>query len=211
MSERRTVYLPVDELVGLPRNSKDHDDEHLAKSVDAFGWVELIVLDERTGQIVSGHGRRDRLKMMRANGDDPTPLVDDDSLRIDEEGRWLTPVTVGWASRDDAHAEATSIALNRVGEGLWNRDTLSTALDDLLDKGYGDAIGFSPMDLDDLRLSLAPPALEDLAEQLGKHDPTDAWPTFRVRLPQPYVERMNAWWAALGGTSDVEKVDGLLS
>jgi hypothetical protein len=202
--------MPVSELVGAPRNAKGHDTEAMAKSVDAFGWVEPIVLDERTGQIVSGHGRRDYLQHAELHDTNAADWLGDDALRIDEQGRWCTPVVVGWSSTDDAHAEAAGIALNRVGEGVWDRATLADALDDLVTK-YGEAIGFTPMDLDDLRLSIAPPMLDDLAETVGPHDPQDAWPAFRVRLPPHLVERMGKWWDGLDGVDDIEKAETLTS
>jgi hypothetical protein len=210
MAERRIVYMPVAELVSAPRNAKGHDTEAMMKSVDAFGWIEPIVLDGRTGMIVSGHGRRDYLADAELHDREAADWIGDDGLRIDEQGRWCTPVVVGWESTDDAHAEAAGIALNRVGEGVWDRGTLADALDDLVTK-YGDAIGFTPMDLDDLRLSIAPPILDDLADQVGKHDPQDAWPAFRVRLPPPLVERMGKWWAALEGETDIDKAEALTS
>lgn len=210
MAERRTEYVSIDDLIPAPRNAKGHDADHMARSVEEFGWVEPIVHDGRTGMIVSGHGRREFLLRAREEGIDVSALVEDDALRIEPDGRWLTPVGVGWSSRDDAHAEAAGIAVNRVGEGVWDMPTLADALDDLVTR-YGDAIGFSPMDLDDLRLSIAPPALDDLAEQLGAHDPTDAWPSFRVRLPPDLAARMTAWWAALEGATDIDKAKALTS
>jgi|SRR6185369_12820197 len=209
MAERRIVYLPVADLVSAPRNAKGHDAEAMEKSVDAFGWIEPVVLDDRTGMIVSGHGRRDHLLDAELHDADPSPFLADDSLRI-IDGRWCTPVVVGWASVDDAHAEAAGIALNRVGEGVWERGTLADALDDLVEK-YGEAIGFTAMDLDDLRLSIAPPILDDLADKVGKHDPADAWPAFRLRLPPHLLDRMNAWWSSLEGADDVAKAEALTS
>jgi hypothetical protein len=118
-------------LKAHPENPKAHDLGLLRSSVERFGFVEPIVVDERTGYLISGHGRAE---LLRAQADAGAPLPDGVVVR---DGEWLAPV-VGWHSRDDAEARAALIALNRVGErGGWDPALLAATLqlvqaDDLL-------------------------------------------------------------------------------
>ena len=59
---RRTEYLPISELKPAARNPKRQAQGELSKSIGRFGFTEPVVLDERTGRLVAGHGRIDALK-----------------------------------------------------------------------------------------------------------------------------------------------------
>ena len=144
---RWTEYVPVADLQPAPRNAKAHDQEALGASLDAFGAIEAVVVDEGTGRIVAGHGRAEKLMAMQTAGAEPP-----EGVVVDESGRWCWLVTRGWSSRDDAHAEAAGIALNRVGErGGWETGVLSSMLDDLaLQPDLLDAVGWSADELDEL-------------------------------------------------------------
>lgn len=175
----RTVELvPLDELAGAPVNPKDHDIPGIRSSIDAFGLVELITMDERTTTIISGHGRRDTLLAKKDAGDDPP-----DDVEVDELGRWLVPVVRGWASRDDDDRDATLIAVNRLGEtGGWVLDELVTMLDRLADTPYIEVTGYSAADVADFQKLLAPPSLDDLGDKHGEPDPEHMWPVLRFKV-----------------------------
>ena len=135
--------MSVAELPEAPRNPKMHSPD-LAESVSRFGYVEPIVLDERTGRIVSGHGRKDELLRRHAAGDTPP-----DGIEVDADGRWLVPVSRGWASNSDSEAEAFVVTANRLVEaGGWHDDLLADVLVDLskLDDGLR-GVGFDQDDL----------------------------------------------------------------
>lgn len=124
---RTTEYLDLDSLKPDPRNPKSHDLETIDSSVGRFGYIEPIVRDDRTGYIVSGHGRTKTLLAMKDRGESPPEGID-----VTEDGAWLVPVTTGWKSRTDAEAAAALIALNRTTElGGWVDDALLDLLDDL--------------------------------------------------------------------------------
>lgn len=150
---RRTEYLPLDHLQADPANPKSHSVETIDASIGRFGVIDQIVRDDRTGYIISGHGRHETLRRMRDRGENPP-----EGVRVDAGGHWLVPVVVGWASRTDAEARAALIALNRTTElGGWVDDSLLDLLDGLDDYT---GIGFSETDTDDLRARL-----EELAEE----------------------------------------------
>ncbi len=142
------TYVPLDTLEPDSRNPKRHADETIRDSIGRFGYVDPIIRDDRTGRILSGHGRAEALAALRDRGDDPPPGID-----RDKKGRWLVPVTVGWASANDEEAGAAIVALNRTVEaGGWDEPALEEllrSLEDLTGTGYTDD------DLEDLRNRLA--------------------------------------------------------
>lgn len=149
MGERRTELRPLSTLQANPDNAKTHDLVGIGQSMFRFGMVELIVLDERTGFIVSGHGRTDSLRATKDRGEDPP----DEDIRVaEEDGDWWVPVVLGWASADDTEAAAATVAVNAwVERGGWNIDLLLSELShlDALDRGL-EGVGFFRDDIDDL-------------------------------------------------------------
>lgn len=145
---RRIEYLKLEELRADPRNPKAHDRDAIAHSVERFGFMEPIVLDERTGFIVSGHGRVETLTRMRADGK-PAP----EGVRVTKRGGWRVPVVAGWRSSSDLESGAALIALNRTVElGGWVDDALLDLLHELGDAevdGLDDAARFDAPDLDE--------------------------------------------------------------
>lgn len=176
---RRIEYVPLDDLQPDPRNPKAHDVATIDGSTERFGYVEPVVVDERTGLLVSGHGRRKTLEAMRARGETPP-----EGLATDDEGRWLVPVVRGWASRTDSDASAALVALNRTGElGGWVDDELLSLLDDLDDLT---GVGYDADSIEALRDQLA--ALDDRS---------DPWSDRGFQpIPDPgEVERGQVWQA----------------
>jgi len=152
--ERRIEYRLLDDLTANPANPKDHAVDVIDASMERFGYIDGAVIDERTGYIVSGHGRTKTLRAKRDRGEAPP-----EGVRVDDQGRWLVPVQVGWASRDDAEATAALIGLNRTTElGGWVDESLLELLDGLSDRGNDMAalagVGYGKDDMDELRALL---------------------------------------------------------
>ena len=93
----RTIeYIPIEDLKENPRNVKDHEIPTVTASISRFGVIDPIVVDARTGYIVSGHGRRQTLLNMRDAGELPP-----EGVILEGEGKnrtWLVPVLTGWSS-----------------------------------------------------------------------------------------------------------------
>lgn len=143
MTDRHIDYVPLSDVTEATRNPKGHDDILIADSITTFGYIEPVQLDERTGRLIAGHGRLDNLRQMESKGGEPP-----DGIQVDDSGAWLLPVVRGWASRDDAHAEAALLTLNRgVERGGWNDAGVAAILQDLVEvepglvatAGYTDA------------------------------------------------------------------------
>ncbi|MFF9901208.1 hypothetical protein [Streptomyces longispororuber] len=124
---RYITYVPLTDLPPAARNPKRHELELIIDSITMHGLVEVPVVDERTQRTLHGHGRRESLIEMQARGK-PLP----GGLALDEDGGWLVPVLRGWASKNEAEAEALAIKLNRLpGQGGWNPRELAEVLEDL--------------------------------------------------------------------------------
>lgn len=169
---RRTEYIPLDHLQADEANPKDHDLAVIDASIGRFGMIDQIVRDDRTGKIISGHGRHATLISMRNRGETPP-----EGVRVDAGGHWLVPVIVGWASRTDSEARAALIALNRTTElGGWVDDELLSLLDGLSAEGeHGlDGVGFDDESIEALRVRLDAEALVDkFTQRQGDYEPDD--------------------------------------
>jgi len=110
-----------------PRQLKEHDAEHLKKSLDAFGIADPLIINT-DNRIIGGHMRR---RIMLKSGYKPDDLVD---VRVPE--RELT----------EREAEELAIRLNK-NTGDWDFDALANnfELDDLENWGF---------ELDELDLDL---------------------------------------------------------
>ncbi len=160
---RRTEYIPLDHLKADPANPKAHNVDVIDASIGRFGIIDQIVRDDRTGYIISGHGRDETLRRMRDRGDNPP-----EGVRVDAGGHWLVPVIVGWSSRTDAEARAALIALNRTTElGGWVDESLLDLLDNLDDFT---GVGFTEDDTDDLRARLEELSAEPAPKVTKKDD-----------------------------------------
>lgn len=128
--ERHVEYMPLSTIRRASRNPKNHDGPAIRASLTRFGVADLPVLDERTGQLVSGHGRLDQAEDLYAAGDAPPGGV-----RVDPtSGEWLLPVARGWASRTDEEAEAYLVTANSLTMfGGWDERALTELLSDLAD------------------------------------------------------------------------------
>lgn len=199
---RWTEYLPIGGLIPASRNAKDHDQAALGRSMSAFGFVEPVVLDGRTGRLLAGHGRVDYLTALREKGE-PAP----DGIVVGDDGEWRVMVVCGVSSESDQHADAMGIALNRVGElGGWKYEDLAHQLDDLV-MGTEDlltASGFSMEDLEDMMHAVGdPPSLDDLEAEFGEPDPAKLWPTLRFKVKPQDRDRYLRLVEGVEGGDDV--------
>lgn len=149
--EIRVEYMRLDELHPDPRNPKAHSLPDIDASMDRFGYTEPVLLDERTGLLVAGHGRVESAQGRKARGEAPPRGV-----KIDPDGAWLLPVARGWSSVDDTDAGAYLVASNRLTEkGGWLDDPLGQLLTGLRAEDRLGGTGYDGADVDALLASLA--------------------------------------------------------
>lgn len=176
----------VDDVKGSANNVKAHDVDLVASSIRRFGFADPLVVDQRTGELLAGHGRLAALRVMRDAGEDPPQGV---------TAKWEAPVYVGWSSRSDDEADAARVALNRSSEvGGWDEPALLDLMERLsqVDGGFV-GIGFNEGDLEDLRSALADLPdlgdLDDIADEYGDLDGREGWVTIRLEVPQALGSR----------------------
>jgi hypothetical protein len=202
MAERWIEYLDLAQIAEADRNPKTHAADDLEASIQRFGFVEPITMDERTEKLVAGHGRLHELQRSQAAGDPPP-----DGVRQDSAGNWLAPVVRGWASTDDLEADAYLLASNHITElGGWADPDLAVMLADLALGGKLSGTGFTTGNVDDLLASLSVPDIDDLADQFGKFDESTLWPVIKVQVsPEVFAQ-----WQAVTAEDDVARLQALL-
>jgi ParB-like chromosome segregation protein Spo0J len=131
--------LPIDRLVPAPYNPRKVLSpstpayRRLRASIQAFGLVEPLVWNERTGRVVGGHAR---LGILR------------------ELGYAEVPVSV--VRLTDAEEKALNVVLNNAeAQGRYDPGKLADLLDELGPLPEGRLTGFTAADLRDLRFEPA--------------------------------------------------------
>jgi len=152
-------YMDIRALVPDPDNPKDHDVGAIDESVNVFGFVNPMGINEESGLVIFGHGRLKDLLGKQDRGERPPGNV-----RL-EDGRWLAPVVRG-VHLDAEKAKAYVIADNQLTFlGGWNEPKLLANLIELAGPakiGIGlRGTGFAPDDIDRLERLLNPSDHDD--------------------------------------------------
>lgn len=145
MSDLRIEYMFLDEIQPAVRNPKLHDVDAIAASIDRHGFADPIILDERTQRLVAGHGTVEALALLWSTNPVRTP----ENIKV-KDGRWQVPVSRGWASKDDDHAEAFILTHNQTTmRAGWDMPVVEQMLDDLalVDGNMFDEVGLTPLDV----------------------------------------------------------------
>lgn len=123
----------VTSLRAYERNARTHTDaqiEQIARSIEAFGWTNPILITD-DGMIVAGHGRVRAAEKLGMTG---VPIL----------------VVDGWSSEQ---IRAYIIADNKLAENAgWDQELLAAELADLESLGFDiNVIGFSDLEMKALR------------------------------------------------------------
>lgn len=102
-------------------NPKDHNIGTLIQSIKRHGFIELPVVNDKTGLLVAGHGRVEALQVMAKENPSEPPLY---VLQEEDTDEWLVPtIHVNFAT--DEQAKAYMIASNStVIDGGWHESKL---------------------------------------------------------------------------------------
>ena len=125
--------IPIEKLIPADYNPRkdlkpgDAEYEKLKRSIKEFGYVEPIIWNKTTGNVVGGH---QRLKVLLADG---VKEIDCVVVEFDSEKE-----------------KALNIALNKVS-GEWDRDKLTALISDLQAEDFDVTItGFDLAEIDEL-------------------------------------------------------------
>lgn len=164
------TYKPLSELRRWPRNPKLHDLDQIAASIRRHGFIDPVVVDERSGMLVAGHGRDETLERMKLAGEPPPKRI-----RVRTDGEWLVPVLTGVEFESESDAEAYIVGSNRLVElGGWDEALLNEIVSS---EGF-DALGTG--------LSLEMPDLSALLDTSGMDPPPAPEETM---APEPAPEK----------------------
>jgi hypothetical protein len=175
-------WIDIDKIEYAPRNPKEHDLEGIGASFDEHGVVEVPALDERTGRLVAGHGRIERMRQARDAGQSPP-----DGLVVGPDGVWRAGVIRGWRSHSDAQASSYLLASNNLTtRGGWNDAGLLDMLTAVRDADVRllAATGFDDGTIADLAAAMAAPDIEAAARTLGERGSAgELWRNLVLPLP----------------------------
>jgi hypothetical protein len=116
-----------------PRKISDQALESLKQSIERFGFVDPVIVNDRTGVLVGGH---QRLKAAKALGLDSVPVVG--------------------VNLDEGEEKALNVALNKIS-GEWDLDLLRGVLEDVQSSGLNLSLtGFSELEIDSLLSDATP-------------------------------------------------------
>lgn len=105
----------------------DAEYEKLKRSINEFGYVEPVIWNKKTGNVVGGH---QRLKILNEMGYEEVDCV---VVEVDEEKE-----------------KALNIALNKIS-GDWDKDKLALIISDLNDSAFDVSLtGFDAAEIDEL-------------------------------------------------------------
>lgn len=195
----RAQYEPLSKLVGLPRNPKAHNLGDIHQSIDRFGFVSRIVINDVTNHILAGNGRVDTLRQKKLSGQSPPEGVED---RGDD---WYVPTDR--VSIPEKQEEALAVALNKIGENEWDDKMTASVLSDLAAKDDLQGTGFDGEELDFLLKKITP--RKDLGnvgdEILSKYrEEKENWRWVRVKVTADTYDR---WHNARNNMKTLENDD----
>jgi len=150
--------IPIKEVNPSPHNPRkdlkpdDKEYQHLVKSIEEFGYVDPLVWNERTGNLVGGH---QRFKVLLAQG--------------------IKNVQVSVVNLSLEKEKALNVALNKIS-GDWDQDKLATLLDELCKNTDIDveSIGFDLPEIENILANFKDPYPEDnfdVEDELNKTGP----------------------------------------
>jgi hypothetical protein len=184
-------YVRLSDVVRWPRNPKQHADDLIAESIDRFGYVMPVLVDDNSGRLVAGHGRLDALEAKRQRGEKAP-----DRLVVGPDGEWMIPVIRGVGFENEAEAEAYLIGDNELTtRGGWNEALLADVLNSIRESAEGlMGTGFNEAELTELEARVRRSVVDVTAHQRtlsnGAHDqpkqavtqPGDVWTLGHHRL-----------------------------
>lgn len=144
-------YINIFEIVKWDKNPKKHNIPAIEHSIDKFGYINPIVINECNQTILAGHGRLDSLiEMKRLNMDPPV------GIKVGDEGQWLAPVIRGITLNQSDHL-AYTIADNQLTMSRGFRDNITELLKEIENLGQINLnqLGFSADDLKKLDVEIA--------------------------------------------------------
>jgi hypothetical protein len=130
----KTEYMQMDAIKKFANNPKSHDLSGISDSIGLYGYLQPMLIDERTETLVAGHGRLESLMRLRAASAPPPKYI-----VVDNDGNWLVPVTRGAEFKNEEQIRDFLLTDNQLTiSGGWDEE----ALDEILSSMDSAPIGF---------------------------------------------------------------------
>ena len=163
----KVIFTKISEIKEADINVKDHDLGAIHESMNRFGFTSPLLLNEKTGQLVAGHGRLQAL-LQKKQLKEEAPA----NIKVDDNDDWYVPVIRGVSFKNEQEAQAYLIADNRLTElGGWNNDELVKELEKLAEESSLDGTGFDLSNMQEL--------YDDL--QQGVEEAAESIPTTKLK------------------------------
>lgn len=154
----RIQVIPIDKINPAPYNPRkdltpdDPEYQKIRRSIEEFGYVDPLVWNKRTGNLVGGH---QRLKVLKELG--------------------YQEVECSVVDLDPSREKALNIALNKI-EGEWDLPKLKDLLEEL-DTGELD-IEITGFDLDEIEKMMTAFRVEESEEETYNAESPDDFPSY---------------------------------
>jgi len=96
-------YIPLPEIVPWDENPKRHDIERIKASMRRYGFTSPLIVNESSGILLAGHGRRDALLEMHQAGEPAPQNIET------RNGIWFCPCIITGVSLDDLEHQAYAL------------------------------------------------------------------------------------------------------
>jgi ParB-like chromosome segregation protein Spo0J len=196
------MFEPLSEFVGMPRNPKAHNLGEIHQSLDRFGFVGVIIVNDVTGHVVAGHGRIEALRQKKVSGERPPEGIEA------KQDDWYVPTE--HISVPEKEEEALAIALNRIGENEWDNSKTAQILADLAAEDNLEGTGFDGDDVDYLIKLTTPKEGDPISEEelANYRDEKSHWRWLRLHVTEDTYDR---WHDLKLDKNDDEFVELLLN
>lgn len=194
-------YEPLSKLVGLPKNPKLHNLGDIHQSIDRFGFVNRIIINDVTNHIIAGNGRVETLRQKKVNNESaPYGIV----VKPDD---WYVPTDR--ISIPAEEEDALAIALNRIGENEWDSARTVEILSALAAKGELAGTGYDEEEVDYLLKITTPrtvsPVLSDRELESYREEKT-RWRWIRLHVMEDTFERWQDLKAKLNNFDNDDQI-----
>jgi ParB-like chromosome segregation protein Spo0J len=180
----------LDQIMFNPRNWRIHplsQQDALKGVLEEVGWVQQVIVNKRTGNLIDGHLR---CQLAAREGATTIPVV---YVDVSEEEEALVLATLDPIA---AMAATDKQKLDELMRAVQSDDERVQAMISELAEHEG---------MFDLL------SLDELADKYGETDERDFWPVIRVQVSPETMTKFKAVMDSLPGDDEAEKFDALVS
>jgi len=180
------MFEALSKFVSMPRNPKAHNLGEIHQSLNRFGFVGIIIVNDVTGHIIAGHGRVEALRQKKAAGAQAPK-----GIEVRQDDWYVSSEHISVSQKEE---EALAIALNKIGENEWDNAKTAQILADLAAEDNLEGTGFDGDDVDYL-LKLTSPKEERVSEEdlAAYREEKSHWRWLRLNVTEDVYDRWHEY------------------